>query len=82
MLGDMDNITCNSFYLLVILSTDAGVCQVKKQVTYWIHDFYQDYNPGQKRLFLKEKVAEDFLKWGQGGDKMAGKEKGATEESL
>jgi hypothetical protein len=52
-------------------------------INLWLHPvleiFYQDYYPGQKRLFLKEKVAWDFLKWGQRGDKMTRKEKGVTD---
>jgi hypothetical protein len=31
--------------------------------------FYQDYYPGQKRLFLKEKGAWNFQKWGKDGER-------------
>jgi hypothetical protein len=32
--------------------------------------FYQDYHPGQERLFFKEKVVWNVQKWGECGEKM------------
>ncbi|MBU1184863.1 MAG: hypothetical protein KJ663_06760 [Proteobacteria bacterium] len=32
--------------------------------------FYQDYQPGQERLFLEEKVAWNFPKWGEDGERI------------
>ena len=34
--------------------------------------FYQDYYPGQERLFLKEKMVWNFQKWGESGERVAG----------